>query len=288
MASLANITVEPCRVEWDGSDFGYTDGDIEITPEEQGVEITAHQTGTNVLDMIRTGKTVEISVTLKETATSRLRQMLEVGGDTSDDVAEVATLLCVANVSSSLQGFTFPLILRDGTKYLFQLKTAAIVAPVIPGWTVVQITLGANDADTVVATAVASAIDGLAGFTASPSSATVTITQVTSGAVPTGSTAGNTGFTYLVTVAGSSDLSGWGMSKDFTSMLGDSGKLVLHPIAKSDTDYTSDIAFWKAYPMVGSIVKSGENPQTIAITFKIFPDLDKPTAIRLFTVGDHT
>lgn len=289
MANLANITVEPCRVEWDGSDFGYTDGDIEITPEEQGVEITAHQEGTNVLDMIRTGKTVELSVTLKETATSRLRQMLEVGGGSSDSLAEVATLLCVADVSDSLHGKTFPLIARNGTKYLFQLFTSAIAAPVIPGWTVVQVSITTDDSANTVGDKVAAAIDALAAFTApNPAAATITVTQATGGAVASGSTAGNTGFTYTVTVVGASDLSGWGGSKDFTGMLGDAAKLVLHPIAKDDADLSSDIAFWKAYPMMGSIVKSGENPQTIAITFKVFPDLDKPKAIRLFTVGDHT
>jgi hypothetical protein len=289
MANLANITVEPCRIEWDGTDFGYTQGDIEITPEEQGVEVTAHQEGTNVLDMIRTGKTLELTVTLIETATSRLRQMLEVGGGASLDVAEVATLLCVADVSSSLHGTTFPLIAKDGTKYLFQLKTGSLVAPVIPGWTVVQITIAANDSANTVADAVAAAIDALAAFVApNPAAATITITQASAGEVPSGSTAGNSGFTYTVTTAGSSDLSGWGGSKDFTGMLADSAKLVLHPISKDDLDLTSDIAFWKAYPMVGSIVKSGEALQTIAITFKIFPDLTKAKAIRLFTVGDHS
>lgn len=289
MATLANITVEPCRIEWNGADFGYTQGDIEVTPEEQGVDVTAHQEGTNVLDMIRTGKTVELSVTLLETAATKLREMLEVGGGSSDDTAEVATLLCVADVSDSLHGKTFPLIARDGTKYLFQLRTGALAAPVIPGWTVVQILIATNDTANTVADTVAAAIDALAAFTApNPAVATITIAQSDGGEVPSGSTAGNTGFTYTVTVVGASDLSGWGGSKDFLGMLADSAKLVLHPISKDDADLTSDIAFWKAYPMVGSIVKSGEALQTIAITFKVFPDLSKPKAIRLFTVGDHT
>lgn len=289
MANLNNITVEPCAVEWNGADFGYTQGDIEISPEETGVEVTAHQEGTNVLDMIRTGKTLEVTVSLIETATSRLRELLEVGGGSSDTTAEIATLLCVADVADSLHGKTFPLVARDGIKYLFQLKTSAIVAPVVPGWTVVQITIATGDSANTVADAVAAAIDGLAAFTApNPAAATITITQATGGAVAAGSTAGNAGFTYTVTTAGASDLSGWGGSKDFAGMLADSAKLVFHPTSKELTDLSSDIAMWKAYPMVGSIVKSGENLQTISITFKIFPDLTKPKAIRLFTVGDHT
>ncbi len=291
MADLANITVNPCQVFWNAEDFGYLQGDISATIEEQGVEIKTHQEGTNVLDMIRTGKSAEITVTLLETATSRLKTLLEVGGGTSADTAQIATLLCVADVSSSLHGDTFPLIARDGTQYLFQLKETAtsLAAPVIPGWTVVQVTFTADDTANAVADAVAAAIDGLAAFAApNPGAATITITWSDLGAVPAGSTAGNTGFTFTVTTAGASTLSGWGGSKDFFGMLADSAKLVFHPTANDAANYDDDLAFWKAYPIPGSLVKSGENPQTIEITFKVFPDLDKPKAIRLFVVGDHT
>lgn len=287
--NISNVKVDPCKVIWDGVDLGLTDGDLSIAMEEKGVEITAHQEGTNVLDFIRTGKSVELTVPLKETTAAQLQARLELGGGATNDVAEVATLLCVADVSSSLHGATFPLIARDGTKYLFQLKTGALAAPVIPGWTVVQITISANDSANTVADAVSAAIDALAAFTApNPAAATITITQATGGAVAAGSTAGNTGFTYTVTTPGSSTLSGWGKTKDFQGMLADSAKLVLHPVVKDDADFTEDFAFWKAYPMLNSITKSGENPQMAEITFKVFPDSAQADEVRLFAYGDHT
>ncbi len=291
MANLNNITVEPCSVEWNGSDFGYTQGDIEISPEEQGVEVTAHQEGTNVLDMIRTGKTLEITVSLIETATSRLRELVEVGGGVSDSVAQIATLLCVADVASSLHGKTFQLFAQDGGKFLFQLKEAstALAAPVITGWTVSQISFTADDSANSIADAVAAAIDFFPEFVApNPAAATVEITWADSGAVPSGSGVGNSGFTLVVGTPGSSGLSGWGGSKDFSGMLANAAKLVFHPTSREVDDLSADIAVWKAYPMVGSIVKSGENLQTISITFKVFPDLNKPKAVRLFVVGDHS
>lgn len=288
--TLGNIKVEPCIVVWDDTDLGFTDGDIEVTMEEQGVEITAHQEGSNVLDMIRTGKMAEVSVVLKETTVAKVAAMLGVGGGTSSNVAQVATLLCVADVADSLHGKTFPLIAQDGTKYLFQLYTSAIVAPVIPGWTVVQVSITTGDTANAVADAVAAAIDALAGFAApNPAAATITITWADGGVVASGSGAGNTGFTLTVTTEGSSNLTGWGSSKDFTGMLADSAKLYLRPVVNVAAGVaTGDLAFWKAYPMVGSIVQSGENPKTVSVTFKIFPDLSKDAAIRLFVLGDHT
>lgn len=289
MQSVLNVKVEPCQVIWDDEDLGLTDGDLSVGLEEKAVDITAHQEGTNILDAIRTGKNVELTVSLKETTVAQLKARLEVGGGATNDVAQVATLLCVADVTDSLHGKTFPLIARDGTKYLFQLHTSAIVAPVVPGWTVVQVAITTDDTANTVADLVAAAIDGLAGFVApNPAAATITITWADGGKVASGSGVGNSGFTFTVTTPGSSTLSGWGKSKDFQSMLADSAKLVLHPIVNAADDYTGDTAFWKAYPMLNSIVKSGENPQMVELTFKIFPDSSQDDAVRLMAYGDHT
>ncbi len=291
--TIGNVKVQPCQVIFDDVDVGFTNGDLDIKPKEHSVDIKAHQEGSNVLDSIRTGKEVTLSVTFIETTLAKLQSLLARGGGSTGAVAEVATLLCVADSSSSLHGKTFPLIAKDGTKYLFQLKTGTLAAPVIPGWTVVQITITANDADTVVADAIAAAVDGLAGFTApNPAGATITITQASTGIVAAGSGVGNTGFTYNVTTPGTNLLTGWGKSKDFTGMVGSAAKLVLHPIALGDyataTDFTEDLAFWLAYPELDSIKRSGEKEGTFTANFKIFPDSSQDDAVRLFSVGDHT
>lgn len=84
------------------------------------------------------------------------------------------------------------------------------------------------------------------------------------------------------------DVIGWGSNKDFTRVGTQADALILHPVANADDNYDEDIAFWKAYPLLGSINISGENPRTMEITFKIIPDLSKPSDIRLWIRGDHT
>lgn len=60
-------------------DLGYTDGDIELTHEENYVDITSHQTGSQILGNISTGNTLSLTVNLKETAVSQLRKILATG-----------------------------------------------------------------------------------------------------------------------------------------------------------------------------------------------------------------
>lgn len=84
MATLTNIVIEPCTVTWDDADLGYTDGDIEVTLRLDSVDITAHQTGTTILDAIRTGAGVEdITITLKETSVGQLETILAASGSTN-------------------------------------------------------------------------------------------------------------------------------------------------------------------------------------------------------------
>lgn len=81
---------------------------------------------------------------------------------------------------------------------------------------------------------------------------------------------------------------GLGRSKQFTSQLAQARKLWLHPLAKEADDLSEDIAFWKAYPKIDSIVMSGENPQMINVTFRIFPDYTKRFEVDTYCIGDHT
>lgn len=80
MGTLASINVGPRTVEWSGSALGFTEGDLELIFEEQMVDITAHEEGTNVLTSIRTGKSVEITVAMKETNKAMIKYILGQGG----------------------------------------------------------------------------------------------------------------------------------------------------------------------------------------------------------------
>lgn len=288
-ATLANIKVQPCQVLWDDTDLGFTDGDLEVTLEEQGVEITAHQEGTNVLDMIRTGKSAEVAVTLKETALAQLQARLGVGGGFTSGVAEQTTVDTVADSSGSLNNKVFFIYGASGVGYAvwFNVNSAG-TDPSIPGFTSVPVALATGATADAVADGVATALDALADFTAAnPGADIVTVVNAAVGA-RTAPDAGNSGFTIAVTVTGVSSLYGWGKSKDFNGMLSDAAKLVFHPVVNDSDDYSEDLAFWKAYPMLGSIVHSGENPKTLSITFKIFPDMTQDDEVRLFALGDHT
>lgn len=173
MGNVLNVKVKPMELTWGASGIGFTEGDLELTLEEQGVDITAHQEGTNVLDFIRTGKVSEIAVQLKEVDQAKLDYILTQSGAT---------------------------------------------------------------------------------VTASGATGSVTV---------------------------------WGGSKDFTGVLAQAQKLVLHPVTKAEGDLSEDIAAWKAYPMPESISFSGENPSLLSITFKIFPDSAKAKAARYLVFGDH-
>jgi len=66
-----------------GSDFplGFIDGDVEFNPTEDLFEVTAEQTGTQIIDKIRTGNNVEpVVVAMKESVAAKLKIMLEAGG----------------------------------------------------------------------------------------------------------------------------------------------------------------------------------------------------------------
>ncbi len=289
--SISKVKVQPCKAIWNDVDFGLTQGDMEIKSKENSVDIMGHQEGSNILDSIRTGKHVEIGLTLIETSLDKLQTMLGIGGGDSVGVAQITSIACIADVSGSLNSKFFPLYARDGSKFLIYMNiNSAGVAPVWPGYTAVAAAAATGATADAVADAVASAIDGLSQFTApNPGAHTVLATDVTAGIVAAGTpSAGNTGFTVTVDTLGVSTLTGWGKTKDFTGMLGDSKKLFLHPVALDDADATQDIAFWKAYPILDSIKKSGEKEGDFKIAFKIFPDTTQDGAVRLFVVGDHT
>lgn len=60
--------------------LGYLEGDVELGLEEQLFDITAHQTGTQLLGQLRTGVTAgPITLTLKEATVAKLKALMEGG-----------------------------------------------------------------------------------------------------------------------------------------------------------------------------------------------------------------
>jgi hypothetical protein len=61
--------------------LGFIDGDIEVGLREDINDVTAHQTGTQIIQGLRTGRNIEnISLTLKESDAAKLKQFIETSG----------------------------------------------------------------------------------------------------------------------------------------------------------------------------------------------------------------
>lgn len=286
--NIANIVIEPCNATWGDLDMGFTDGDIEISPEEQSVDITAHQEGTNLLDSLRTGNTISLSLTLKEANVTKLTEILEAGGETVTPQAEITDVTCVADVAGSLNNKYFWIYsANDAGKYYvwFNVNSLGVDPEPDAAATGLEVGLSTNATASAVAAAIQSVVDSQPAFIATNAGAVVTIENAATGGA-TDASAGNSGFTIAVTQQGYGVLVGWGKSKNFTSMYANAKKLVLHPSRLPATDRTGDFTVWKAYPVLNSIVHSGENPKMATVEFKCFHDRTRPDAISLFALGD--
>lgn len=153
---------------------GFTDGDVELSVDEQMVDVTAHQTGTNVLSRIRTGLVIEdVTIAFKETSVAQMRDY---------------------------------------------------------------------------------------------------ITQMGASMTPSGGT----------------EAFGIGTSKQFTQVLDQAEKLVMHPVVLAAGTLTRDWAFWKAYPKLDSVSHSAENPMMVNVSFQVYPDYTKDARVRYCVFGNHT
>jgi len=81
MGNVANVKMRPCTVTWNAIDIGYIDGNIEVSMEETLVDITSHQTGSQVLGHIRAGKNVSVTLSMKESDLATLKKMITASGD---------------------------------------------------------------------------------------------------------------------------------------------------------------------------------------------------------------
>lgn len=158
-------------------DLGHCDGDITLKHEEKLVDLTSHQTGTQVLGHIQTGNTVGISVSLKESSVSQLRKIVLSEGDS---------------------------LIPDGTG------------------------------------------------------------------------------------VSSTEVYGYGTSRQFKQTIGRARKLVLHPAVLPASNVSRDITVWKAFPMLKDLAYSGENVLVIPVEFMIYPDYTKDARIQMCVFGDST
>lgn len=90
------------------------------------------------------------------------------------------------------------------------------------------------------------------------------------------------------TPAGGTKLTGFGESRLYSSFFDLGGELVLHPTRLAASDKSKDITFFKSAPKPSSINFSGEEPQSMEVTFTALLDSDVQEAIRLMAFGDSS
>ena len=88
------------------------------------------------------------------------------------------------------------------------------------------------------------------------------------------------------TPTGGEQVYGYGTAKVAQNLLTFAKRLRLHPVAKTAGDRSEDWMYWLTIPELGALTFSGENPQTLAMTFTAFPDDGRPQDINVFMNGD--
>jgi len=290
----SKIRIEPSELFFGQNEgqynLGHFDGDLEITVDDQLVDVFTHQGGQQLQDAIRNGKNVELGISALQTSKAELERLLGYSGGTlAVGIAEVSSVTCVADVASSLNDKYFYLnAANNSTKYYVWANVgAAGTDPAIAGRTGIEATVAVNDTAADVATAFASAINAESDFGAAAVGAVVTVTNAAVGGADDtqDSSLAPTGFTMLTTVQGATAGTGWGESKQFTNISNETDRLIMHPVRLVDSDTSEDITFWRAFPKLDSITKSGESPQTVGITFRILSDPTRPSEVNIFQVG---
>lgn len=89
------------------------------------------------------------------------------------------------------------------------------------------------------------------------------------------------------TPSGGTELFGWGTNLQGTNTIIQARRLVLHPVTMG-SDRSRDLCFWKSMAMPDSMVFSGEEVNTVSVTFKTYIDSEKPEEIQHWAYGDWT
>jgi len=89
-----------------------------------------------------------------------------------------------------------------------------------------------------------------------------------------------------LTPAAGTEVSGYGTSRDFGSMLALCQELKLKPVGASDE--TTNWTFFKAIPIVESLSFASDAAKTMSVSFRVFKDSTKSSAISYGCYGDAT
>ena len=89
-----------------------------------------------------------------------------------------------------------------------------------------------------------------------------------------------------LTPSSGTEVSGYGSSRDFGSMLALCQELKLKPVGAADE--TTNWTFFKAIPIVESLSFASDAAKTMSVSFRVFKDSTKNSAISYGCYGDAT
>lgn len=97
-----------------------------------------------------------------------------------------------------------------------------------------------------------------------------------------------TGSSYNPVGTSATEVTGWGMHKDFLQTLVNAKKLVMHPVVLGSSDHSRDITIPLAYAMLEGLTFSGENIFMVPVTFKAYPKVANNNRVQYIIFGDST
>lgn len=102
-AATTGFSFEVMEYGSSAQEVGFCDGDIEIAQETNYVDVTAHQTGSEVNSQISTGSSMSVTVNFKETSMAQLKKVLLGEGDAASPTGTGASSTEVFGKGTSRQ-----------------------------------------------------------------------------------------------------------------------------------------------------------------------------------------
>lgn len=88
------------------------------------------------------------------------------------------------------------------------------------------------------------------------------------------------------TPSAGTEVFGMGSAKYGTNLIKYAKRLICHPYKLGASDYSRDLCFWKALPLINTMTFSGENPATIELEFQCYEDTNVDSDISIYMIGN--
>lgn len=280
MSDTRNVKLGVCRITWGGVDLGYTKGGVEVEIASETHKVMVDQFGSSEINEYVMGRTCRVKAPLAETTVENLQRIMPGATLTVTGSGTAAT----GSYNFSGQPANGDTITVNGVVFTFK------TTPVDP----TDIEIGATLADTLAAAVIvlnASSDFRVNVATYSEDDVSIDVAYDTAG------TAGNT-FSLAadgstISVTGATLTGGVEAKRKATvtnaigvSLLDTARELVLHPIAKADSDRSDDFTVPLANTAgQASFAYKLDEERIFNVEFSGYPN---PTTKVLFIVGDPT